>query len=198
MAQLTGSEKPNEVVVMGGHMDSWDVGRGAMDDGGGLVVSWEAVKLLKRLGLQPKRTIRVVGWVNEENGGKGGLAYRDARGADVANHILAIESDGGVFKPQGFGFTGPDAARATVKQIGSLLAGTGADSIGAAGGGSDIEPLMDRGVPGMGLNVDGTRYFWYHHTEADTIDKLDPHEMALCVAAMAVMAYVVAMEGLPK
>jgi carboxypeptidase Q len=156
------------------------------------------VKLLKRLGLQAKRTIRVVGWVNEENGGKGGLAYRDARGADVANHILAIESDGGVFKPQGFGFTGPDAARATVKQIGSLLAGTGADSIGAAGGGSDIEPLMDRGVPGMGLNVDGTRYFWYHHTEADTIDKLDPHEMALCVAAMAVMAYVVAMEGLPK
>jgi len=198
MSQLTGTEKPNEVVVMGGHIDSWDVGRGAMDDGGGLVVSWEAVKLLKRLGLQPKRTIRGVGWVNEENGGKGGLAYRDARGADVANHILAIESDGGVFKPQVFGFTGPDAARATVKQIGSLLAGIGADSIGAAGGGSDIEPLMDRGVPGMGLNVDGTRYFWYHHTEADTIDKLDPHEMALCVAAMAVMAYVVAMEGLPK
>ncbi|HEY2824045.1 MAG TPA: M28 family metallopeptidase [Gemmatimonadales bacterium] len=196
MAQLTGSEKPNEVVVMGGHIDSWDVGRGAMDDGGGIMVAWQALNLLKRLGLTPKRTIRVVGWVNEENGARGGAAYPKAHAGE--QHVLAIESDGGVFKPHGFGFTGPDAARATVQQIGSLLAGIGADSIGAGGGGTDIEALMATGVPGMGLNVDGTRYFWFHHSDADTIDKLDPHEMALCVATMAVMAYVVAMEGLPK
>jgi carboxypeptidase Q len=198
MAEITGSEKPNEVVVMGGHMDSWDVGRGAMDDGGGVMVAWEAVRLLRRLGLTPRRTIRVVGWVNEENGGRGGVAYKDAQKDQVANHILAIESDGGVFKPRGFGFTGPDSARLVVREIASLLAAIGADTIAAQGGGSDIEPLMRAGVPGMGLNVDGSRYFWFHHTDADTIDKLDPREMALCVATMAVMAYVVAMEGLPK
>ena len=200
MGELVGAEKPDEVVVFGGHIDSWDVGRGAMDDGGGVVVAWEAVRLLKRLGLQPRRTIRVVGWTNEENGGRGGQAYRDAHKADVEKHVLAIESDGGVFKPQGFGFTGSDAALDVVKQIGSLLDRIDAGAIVKGGGGSDIAPIVALGVPGLGLNVDGTRYFWYHHTDADTVDKLDPREMALCVAAMAVMAYVVAdmPEPLPR
>ena len=200
MGEIVGAEKPDEVVVFGGHIDSWDVGRGAMDDGGGVVVAWEAVKLLQRLGLKPRRTIRVVGWTNEENGGRGGQGYRDAHKADVDKHVLAIESDGGVFKPQGFGFNGSDAALDVVKQIGTLLDRIESGSIVKGGGGADIAPIMALGVPGLGLNVDGTKYFWYHHTEADTIDKLDPHDMALCVATMAVMAYVVAdmPETLPR
>jgi carboxypeptidase Q len=200
MGEIVGSGKPDEVVVFGGHIDSWDVGRGAMDDGGGVVVAWEAVKLLKRLGLKPTRTIRVVGWTNEENGGRGGQGYRDAHKAEVDKHVLAIESDGGVFKPQGFSFGGSDAALETLKQIGSLLDRIEAGAIVKGGGGADIGPIMALGVPGLGLNVDGTKYFWYHHTEADTIDKLDPNDMARCVAAMAVMAYVVAdmAETLPR
>ena len=200
MGELVGSEKPDEIVVFGGHIDSWDVGRGAMDDGGGVVVAWEAVRLLKRLGLKPKRTIRVVGWTNEENGGRGGQAYRDAHRAEVDKHVLATESDGGVFKPQGFSFTGSDAAVDMLKQIALLLDRIDAGAMVKGGGGADIGPIMALGVPGLGLNVDGTKYFWYHHTEADTIDKLDPNEMARCVAAMAVMAYVAAdmPETLPR
>ena len=192
MGELVGSEKPDEIVVFGGHIDSWDVGRGAMDDGGGVVVAWEAVRLLKRLGLRPKRTIRVVGWTNEENGGRGGQAYRDAHKAEVDKHVLAIESDGGVFKPQGFTFTGSDAAFDILKQIAVLLDRIDADAMVKGGGGADIGPITALGVPGLGLNVDGTRYFWYHHTAADTIDKLDPNDMARCVATMAVMAYIAA------
>jgi len=200
MGELVGSEKPDEIVVFGGHIDSWDVGRGAMDDGGGVVVAWEAVRLLKRLGLKPKRTIRVVGWTNEENGGRGGQAYRDAHRAEVDKHVLAIESDGGVFKPQGFSFTGSDAAVDMLKQIALLLDRIDAGAMVKGGGGADIGPIMALGVPGLGLNVDGTKYFWYHHTDADTIDKLDPNDMARCVAAMAVMAYVAAdmPETLPR
>jgi carboxypeptidase Q len=200
MGEIVGSERPDEVVVFGGHIDSWDVGRGAMDDGGGVVVAWEAVKLLQRLGLKPRRTIRVVGWTNEENGGRGGQGYRDAHKADVDKHMLAIESDGGVFKPQGFSFAGSDAAMEVVKQIATLLDRIEAGAIVRGGAGADVGPIVALGVPGLGLNVDGTKYFWYHHTEADTIEKLDAHEMALCVATMAVMAYVVAdmAEPLPR
>ena len=198
MGELRGREKPAEIVVMGGHIDSWDVGTGAMDDAGGVVVAWEAVRLLKRLGLTPRRTIRVVGWTNEENGGRGGAAYRDMHRQET--HQLAIESDGGVFSPKGFGFTGSPAARAIIEAIGGLLAPIGAGRIEASGGGADIGPIMATGVPGMGLNVDDTRYFWYHHTEADTPDKLDRAEVRRVVAAMAVMAYIAAdiEQGLPR
>jgi len=190
MGELRGSAKPDEVVVMGGHIDSWDVGQGAMDDAGGVVVAWEAIRLLKRLGLTPRRTIRVVGWTNEENGMRGGNAYRDVHRNEV--HQLAIESDGGVFAPLGFGFTGTPEARKAVEAIGSLLMPIGAGKIGPSGGGADIGPIMATGVPGMGLEVDGTRYFWFHHTDADTPDKLDPKEVQRCVAAMAVMAFIAA------
>ncbi len=192
IGEIVGREKPDEVVVMGGHIDSWDVGRGAMDDAGGVVAAWEAVRLMHKLGLRPRRTIRVVGWTNEENGLRGGNAYRDAHRAQLDRHVAAIESDGGVFKPAGFGFTGSDAAFAIARQIGSLLDRIGAGTITRGGGGADIGPIMQLGVPGLGLNVDGTRYFWYHHTESDTVDKLDPHDVGLCVATMAVMAYVLA------
>ena len=200
VAELRGSSAPDEVVVMGGHIDSWDVGRGAMDDAGGVVVAWEAIRILKELGLRPRRTIRVVGWTNEENGTRGGNGYRDAHRAELDKHVAAIESDGGVFKPLGFGFTGSDSAFAIVRQIGSLLAAIGAGDIVKGGGGADIGPIMALGVPGLGLNVDGTKYFWYHHTDADTVDKLDQRDVALCVATMAIMAYVLAdmPEKLPR
>ena len=200
VAEIRGWESPEEVVVLGGHIDSWDVGQGAMDDGGGCVAAWQVLRLLKQLGLRPRRTIRVVLWTNEENGLRGGRAYRDQHRDELDKHILAIETDSGVFKPLGFGFTGSDSAYAYIQEIGRLLEPIGAGTIRRGGGGADIGPLMRESVPGMGLWVDGSRYFWYHHTEADTIDKLDPHEMNLCVAALAVMAYVVAdmPERLPR
>ncbi len=192
IGEIVGSEKADEVVLLGGHIDSWDVGQGAMDDGGGLVVAWQALDLIRKLGLKPRRTIRVVGWTNEETMGRGGLAYRAAHKAEADKHVLVVESDDGVFAPQSFGFTGSDSARAIMKQVGALLKRVGPITIGANGGGADIEPMMELGVPGVGLEVDGSRYFWFHHTEADTMDKLDPVEMQRCVAAMAVLAFIVA------
>ncbi len=192
VAEIVGREKPEEVVVLGGHIDSWDVGQGAMDDGGGSVAAWEAVRLMKALGLRPRRTVRVVLWTAEEVGIWGGRAYAEAHADELKDHVLAMESDGGVFEPRGFGFTGSDAAFAVVSEIGTLLEPIGAGTVRRGGGGADIGPIMGKGVPGMGLLVDGTRYFWYHHSDADTLDKLDPEEMARSVAALAVMAYVVA------
>ena len=192
MGEIRGSEYPDEVIVLGGHIDSWDVGQGAHDDGGGCVAAWHAVKLIKDLGLKPKRTIRAVMWTNEENGLRGGEAYRDNYINELDNHILAMESDAGVFKPSGFGFTGSDEAFAILQDIGTLLTKIDSGVITKGGGGADIGPIMREGVPGMGLKVDGTRYFWYHHTAADTFDKIDKDEFNRCVATMAVMAYVVA------
>jgi len=190
VAELRGSERPDEVIVFGGHIDSWDVGQGAMDDGGGVIVAWEALKLMKKLGIKPKRTIRVVGWTNEENGGRGGRAYADAHKAEIANFVMAIESDGGVFAPVQLGFTGSDAGRAIMREVATLVEKVGPITIGAQGGGADIGPLMALGVPGVGFEVDGSKYFWFHHTEADTMDKLDGVEMQRCVAVMAVLALV--------
>ena len=192
IGELRGSEKPDEVVVFGGHIDSWDVGQGAMDDGGGVVVAWEAIRLMKKLGLTPKRTIRVVGWVDEENGSRGAAAYRDAHKSEADKHVLVIESDGGVFNPKSYGFTGSDSARAIIKQIAWLAARTGIKDVSASGGGADIGPMMALGVPGVGFEVENAHYFWFHHTDADTVDKLDPAEMQRCVAAMALLAYIVA------
>ena len=194
VAELRGRELPDEVIVIGGHLDSWDVGTGSTDDGGGCMVSWEVIRLLKRLNLRPRRTIRVVLFTNEENGLRGGLGYRDAHKGELANHVLAIESDSGVTRPTGFGLanTAPPAVRATINEIATLLRGINADRIAENGGGADIGPIMQEGVPGMGLNVDSSHYFDIHHTPADTMDKIDLHSMSLCVATMAVMAYVVA------
>jgi carboxypeptidase Q len=202
VAELVGRERPDEVVVLGGHIDSWDVGQGAMDDGGGVVAAWEAVRLMKQLGLRPRRTVRVVAWTNEENGVDGGQAYRDAHAGDLDRHVLAMESDGGVFQPKGIVFAGSDSAARILEQVAALLAPIGATGVERAQGSpeADIEPLVDRGVPGVGLDVDASKYFWYHHTDGDTLDKLDPGEMARCVALMAVVAYVVAdlPEPLPR
>jgi carboxypeptidase Q len=192
VAELRGREKPDEVVVIGGHIDSWDVGQGAMDDAGGVVAAWEAVRLMKALGLRPRRTIRVVGWTNEENGVDGGKAYRATHAAQVDKHVFALESDNGVFRPYGIAAVGTDSALAMLRRIAPLLSRIGADSVTRGEGEADIAPLLESGVPGAGLYVDATRYFWYHHTDGDTPDKLDPRDVARCVAVFAVYAYVLA------
>lgn len=193
VGEIRGREKPEDVIVIGGHLDSWDVGAGATDDGGGCIVTWEALRIMKKLNLRPRRTVRVVLWTNEENGGRGGLAYRDDHRAELADHVLMLESDSGVFRPLGFGFSGSDKARETVKAIASLLAGIAADQVIMGGSEADTGPsVQEAHIPSMSLEVDGSKYFVVHHTQADTVDKIDPVEMAKCAAAVTVMAYVVA------
>ena len=192
VAELPGSEFSEEVVVLGGHIDSWDVGQGAQDDGGGCLAAWHAVKLIKELGLAPRRTLRIVMWTNEENGGRGNKAYRDIHRAELDKHVVAIESDGGVFSPRGFGFSGSAEAMEIVNEIGKLLGGIEAGQITEGGRAADVAPLNDEGVPVMSLKVDGSKYFWYHHTNADTFDKIDRSELNRCTAAMAIMAFVLA------
>ena len=192
LGEIKGSIYPEEVVVVGGHIDSWDVGQGAHDDGGACIASWEVLRLIKELGLKPKRTIRCVMWTNEENGGKGNKGYRDMHLDEMDKHVLAIESDGGVFSPKGFGFSGSNSAREIVEEIHELMKPIGANTISEGGRAADVAPLNDEGVPVMSLKVDGSKYFWYHHTDADTFDKIDFNEFNRCIAAMAIMAYVVA------
>lgn len=203
MGEIVGHEVPDEVVVLGGHLDSWDVGQGAHDDGAGVIAALQAVALIQQLELAPRRTIRVVFWTNEENGSAGGRAYRELVGAAVHGHVAAIEMDGGSEAPVGFGLGINDASMAgddatyerafrLAAQIGSLLDGLGAGSIFRGGGGADIGPLMRDGVPGFGLRTVGEHYFDWHHTEADTLDKIDANDFRRNVAALAVLAYVLA------
>lgn len=192
VGEIRGREIPEEVVVIGGHLDSWDVGTGATDDAGGCVATWEALRLMKQLNLRPRRTVRVVLWTNEENGGRGATAYRDQHLAELDKHVMMLESDGGVFKPIGFGFTGTERGRARVRDIATLLAGIEADRISPNGGGADIWPSVQHaGIPAMSLETRGN-YFLFHHTPADTVDKIDPLDVARSAAAIAVMTYVIA------
>jgi carboxypeptidase Q len=192
IAEIRGRERPDEVVVIGGHFDSWDVGTGSTDDGGGCVVTWEALRLMKKLNLRPRRTVRVVLFTNEENGLAGGRAYLEKYRSQLANHVVMLESDSGIFRPTGFGFTGSPAARATLQQIATLLHGIDADRIGPSGDGADIGPSVEAGkIPAMSLETEGN-YFLIHHTPADTVDKIDPVDMAKASAAIAVIAYIVA------
>jgi carboxypeptidase Q len=188
VAEIRGSERPNEVIVMGGHIDSWDVGQGAMDDGAGCVSAWEALRLIKELGVRPKRTIRVVFWTNEEIGLAGGNGYRDAHRAELADHIYALESDNGVFTPRGIFFTGSQAGLDWMRSVTPLLKRVGADAVSANGAEADVGPISALGVPALSIDTDQSRYFWYHHTEADTPEKIDPADMQKVVAIMAVLA----------
>jgi Zn-dependent M28 family amino/carboxypeptidase len=210
VAEISGRELPDEVVVMGCHIDSWDVGHGAHDDGAACIAAWRALAIVHELGLKPRRTLRVVLWTNEENGLAGGRAYREELGDTVGNHVAAIEMDGGVERPVGFGFgwSGVDlgeladdgepadptyrSALARLREIGSLLSGIEAEEISVGGGGADIGPLMREGVPGLGLRTVGEHYFDWHHTDADTLDKVDPQNLRRATAMLAVMGYVLA------
>lgn len=201
VGEIRGSEKPEEIVLVGGHFDSWDPGTGASDDGVGCVVTWEAARLMKKLNIRPKRTVRVVLFTNEENGMRGGNGYRDQHAAEAANHVFAVESDSGVFAPAHLGFTGSEAARKMMVEILSLLAPLGMQDIVGGGGGADIGPISALGkVPMMAYSGDSTKYFTIHHTPADTIDRIDPKEVSKAAASLAAVIYVVAdmPQTLPK
>src|SRR5262245_6614198 len=192
VGEIRGRAKPDEFVVIGGHLDSWDVGAGVSDDGGGCIATWEALRLMKKLGLQARRTVRVVLFTNEENGTRGARAYRDRHTAELSNHVMMLESDDGLFPPVSFGITANQKAFETVVAIASLLKSINADHVAPGGGGSDIDPSVQAGkIPS--LSYDGTGdYFVIHHTQADTVDKIDPADVSRASAAVAVLTYVVA------
>jgi Zn-dependent M28 family amino/carboxypeptidase len=224
MGDIVGTEHPEQIVVIGGHIDSWDVGQGAQDDGSGIMATLAAAHEILKSGLKPKRTIRVCFWVNEENGGAGGKAYRAALSeAELKNHVAAIEMDGGAEPPIGFGYgAAPGGGRrrsapgdpatpaaapglspaeehslALLNDIGTLILPVLTNSasrtvVMPGGGGSDISPLMADGVPGLGESTTGAHYFDWHHTEADTLDKVDPTDFRRNVASLAVMTYILA------
>ena len=193
VGELRGRERPDEIVLVGGHFDSWDVGTGASDDGVGCIVTWEAVRLLKQLGVRTRRTIRVVLFANEENGLRGANAYAERYASGAGDHVFALESDSGVFSPATLGFSGSAAARNQILQIGSLLAPLGLQDIGTGGGGADIGPIAQAGnVPTMAYLGDASKYFVIHHTAADTVERISAEEVSRAAAAIAVVSYVVA------
>lgn len=190
IGEVVGSEKPEEVVVIGGHIDSWDVGQGAQDDGSGIVTAMQAAALIQRLGLKPRRTIRVVLFTNEENGSAGGKAYRQMIGDQIKNHVAALEMDGGAEKISGYGLDRRILDK--FQGVEKLLAPVGADHLTPGGGGADIGPLLRDGVPGAAPHIGGNHYFDWHHTNSDTVDKVNPAELRDHVAAMAVITYILA------
>lgn len=192
VAEVKGSERPNEVVIVSGHIDSWDVGQGAMDDGGGAVSAWEAVRLIKQLGLKPRRTVRVVLWTNEESGLAGGRAYAKAHEAEFKDIVMAFESDNGVFTPRGIFVAGGDSLIPSLRAVIAPLARIGVTTVMTGESEADVSPMFAAGVPVGSLDTDGSKYFWYHHTQADTPDKLDPRGVAACVATLAATAYGIA------
>lgn len=202
IADLKGSEFPDQVVIVSGHLDSWDLGTGAIDDAAGVAVAMQVANLCKQLGLKPKRTIRVIAWMNEENGGRGGQAYFQNQKDNLANHIAAIESDLGAGHPTGFNAFVKPAAVPMLQPIANLLQSSGAGLLRLASGPveADISPLQRAGVPGFGPIQDNRIYFDYHHTPADTFDKVVPRELAENAAVMAVLAYAIANlpEPLPR
>src|SRR5687767_14723563 len=201
VGELRGTVKPDEIVLVGCHFDSWDPGTGASDDAVGCIVTWEAARLMKKLNIRPRRTVRVVLFTNEENGLRGGNGYRDAHAREAANHVFALESDSGVFAPARLGFSGSEAARKIVSEIATLLTPIGMQDVVSGGGGADIGPIAALGkVPMMAYSGDPTRYFTIHHTPADTVDRIDPQEVSKAAASIAAMVYVIAdmPQALPK
>jgi len=202
LADLVGSEKPEEVVVVSGHLDSWDLATGAIDDGAGVASALGAVRLLKSLGLKPKRTIRAIAWMNEENGTRGGKAYFEANKNALATQFAAIESDSGAGRPLGLLANTTKASMALLKPLLETLQPIGATSFEHREGpvGADISPLQRAGVPGFEPLLDTRSYFNYHHTPADTLDKVDPVDIQRQVAVIATLAYLLAdtSEPLPR
>ena len=197
IGELRGSELPHEIVVFGGHLDTWDVGQGAQDDGGAVCAVMESLRLLRSLGLRPRRTIRAVLFTNEENGLAGGRGYAERHRAQMPDHVAAIEADSGTFQPLGFESLKAEDDRgarinARLDDIVTLLAPIGAARRKDGGGGADIGPMAVYGVPQISLDVDGRTYFDFHHTEADTLDKVSKTDLDRCTAALATLVYVLA------
>lgn len=202
IADLKGSEHPEQIVVASGHLDSWDLATGAIDDGAGVAVAMEAAEVLQKLHLRPKRTLRVIAWMDEENGGAGSQAYSKDHLNDFPRHVAAIESDSGAAHPLGFDIRMNSAATDLLRPIVSVLQSFGTNALQPSSypPGADIAAMSDAGVPALGLLQDGRTYFNYHHSAADTLDKVVPSELRENGAAMAVMAYALASmkEPLPR
>ena len=191
IGELKGGSNPDQYIVVGGHLDSWDFAQGAHDDGSGCVQSIEAVRLLKVLGYKPKNTLRAVMFMNEENGLKGGVAYADSARSKKETHIAAIESDRGGFTPLGFGIVGKPAQKSKIVAWQQLFAPYGLHEIGPGGGGADIGPLAQQGTVLLGLIPDSQRYFDYHHAASDTFETVSKRELELGGAAMAAIIYLI-------
>jgi hypothetical protein len=193
VAELRGRSQPDEIVLIGAHLDSWDVGTGAIDDGAGVAITMEAMRLLKSLGLRPRRTLRAVLFMNEENGGRGGKSYAQDHRDELPRHVAAIESDSGAGTPIGLFVSAGEGGVEAVREVARPLLGLGVGDFRAAtAGGADISPLKPFGVPTIGLRQDMTRYFDWHHTVADTLDKVDPVELGRNAVAMAFTAWALA------
>ena len=196
VGEIKGSEKPDEIIVVGGHLDSWDLGQGAHDDGTGCVQSIDVLRVLKALGYKPRRTIRAVMFMNEENGLKGGVGYADYAKKNNEKHIAAVESDAGGFTPRGFGIVGPADQKAKAIAWKNLFAPYGLHEIGPGSGGADIGPLAPQGTVLFGFKPDSQRYFDYHHTAVDRFEAVSKRELELGAASMAALVYLLDKYGL--
>ncbi len=196
VGEIRGSEKPDEIIVIGGHLDSWDLAEGAHDDGSGCVQSIEVLRIMKALGIKPKRTLRAVMFMNEENGLRGGIKYADLAKQNNEKTIAAIESDEGGFTPRGFGIVGKPEERAKAMRWAPLLAPYGLTDIGPGSGGADIGPLAQTGTVLFGFKPDSQRYFDYHHTPVDRFEAVSQRELELGAASMAALTYLLDQYGL--
>ncbi|UII33486.1 M28 family peptidase [Fulvivirga ulvae] len=196
VGEIKGSAKPNEYIIVGGHLDSWDLGDGAHDDGAGCVQSIEAVRVLKNVGYKPYHSIRAVMFMNEENGLRGGVRYAELAKQNNEKHLVAIESDRGGFTPKGFTLTGSETARAKLISWKPLFEPYGIYDFNKPGGGADISPLEEQGTALIGFLPDSQRYFNLHHTTADTFDKIDKRELELGAASMAALVYLIDKYGI--
>ncbi len=196
IGEIRGTEHPEEVIVFGGHLDAWDLGTGAHDDGAGCVQSIEVLRIFKALNIRPKHTIRAVMFMNEENGGRGGDAYAKYSKEKNIRHLAAIESDAGGFSPRAFGITATPEQREKVKSWRPFFYRYGIYDFDGGGGGADIEDLKEQGVPLFGLEPDSQRYFDYHHTEIDTFDKVNKRELHLGAGGMAALVFLIDKYGL--
>jgi Iap family predicted aminopeptidase len=194
VADLKGSEQPDKIVVVSGHLDSWDLGTGALDDGAGVVIAMETAQVLQQIHLRPKRTIRVIAWMDEENGGAGSKAYTEAHTKEFPNFVAAIESDLGAAHPLGFDVKMARANVDLLRPVQDVLSSFGANLLTPVefSPGADLAGMAKASIPTLGIMQDGRTYFNYHHTAADTLDKVDPQSLRENAAAMAVMAYALA------
>jgi len=196
IGEIKGSQHPEEFIVVGGHLDSWETGKGANDDGTGVAASTEVIRLFKTTGAKPQRTIRAIAFMNEENGLKGGEKYGEQALKKKENHIAAIESDEGGFLPTGFGLNMPEEKIKKIQSWKNLFLPYGIFYIDKDGDGADISPMTKTGVPGIGLHVNSQRYFDYHHAASDTFDKVNRRELEMGAAAMAALIYLISEYGL--
>lgn len=196
IGEIKGIEKPEEIISVGGHLDSWDVGEGAHDDGAGCMQGIEVLRLYNEFGWKPKRTIRAVMWMNEENGLRGGQEYAKMAKEKGEKHIAAIESDSGGFLPIGFSSSGTEEQRAKLLSWKPYFMPYQIWNLEKSGGGADIGPLRDQGPLLIGLEPDSQKYFIYHHTEADVFEAVDQRELELGAAAMAALVYLLEQEGI--